>query len=364
MKNLQVSEYLKQNGIEKLQEEFAITVNYHTDLPLCILDYDQIRSKPKDHPIVKECRGLVLETDSWIPVSKGFNRFFNLGEVEWNSNSFTVHTKEDGSYIAVFYYDGKWNINTRKTFGQLPICGDISATWEEVVFSHLELKALSKEFCYIFELVGPKNKIVRDYSEGLILTGLTFLDGYKYKEFPRTLDIAAAIYNRNAGEKKITSTKVHKIKSLKEVEESLQQKEKEDPTFEGYVLVDKETNERVKVKSRTYVDLHHLRGQPGAPWNLKRLLHLILIGESDEVLTYFPEIKDLHNEWKAKLETTYHRVNELYYRKANIQDQKEFALEVKDDPFSSIMFTARKTNKSIEKVWNESTDFIIKKVLE
>lgn len=57
---LQVQEYLT-NGksLEDLQSEFGLNISRHPNLPLVILNYDQIESRPKSHPIIRECRGLV-----------------------------------------------------------------------------------------------------------------------------------------------------------------------------------------------------------------------------------------------------------------------------------------------------------------
>lgn len=84
---LKVQEYLSdyaktlgpQGALNKLNEELAIRVATHEWLPLVILNYDQLDS-PKTHPIVRECRGLVLEMETWKVVARAFERFFNLGE--------------------------------------------------------------------------------------------------------------------------------------------------------------------------------------------------------------------------------------------------------------------------------------------
>lgn len=69
-------EFLKEHGIQKLRDDFAITVKEVDDL--LVLNYNQIES-PKTHPIVIECRSLILDTGFNV-VSRSFDRFFNIYE--------------------------------------------------------------------------------------------------------------------------------------------------------------------------------------------------------------------------------------------------------------------------------------------
>ena len=50
--------------LEGLKAFVGVDYKLHPTLPLVILDYSQINS-PKLHPIVLECRGLVLEMGTW-----------------------------------------------------------------------------------------------------------------------------------------------------------------------------------------------------------------------------------------------------------------------------------------------------------
>ncbi len=112
---LNVQKYLKYGKtIEDLAAELGIKSQKHDTLPLVILNYDQIES-PKTHPIVRECRGLILNSDTYDLVAKSFNRFFNWGEVAdelklFDFSDFYTSTKEDGSLVTLFYFDDKWFI--------------------------------------------------------------------------------------------------------------------------------------------------------------------------------------------------------------------------------------------------------------
>src|SRR5581483_8555835 len=102
---------LTQGKPEDLKTTRGINFYEHPTLPLIGFKYDQIDS-PKTDPIVKEARGIVLGKCTWNVIAKPFNRFFNLGEDQENFkdfdwNDFTCYTKEDGSLMIVYFYDGQ-----------------------------------------------------------------------------------------------------------------------------------------------------------------------------------------------------------------------------------------------------------------
>lgn len=74
---LEVQKYLKTHSLEELKDEFDINYKEYDDR--VILKY-RIDSKPKFHPIVKECRGLILSLPNFDVIARGFDRFFNYGE--------------------------------------------------------------------------------------------------------------------------------------------------------------------------------------------------------------------------------------------------------------------------------------------
>src|SRR3989344_2446115 len=135
---LNVQTYLRTPGntLETLHNELGVEFAEHPTDPLVILNYSQIDS-PKTNSIVMECRGLVLEKETWNIVAKAFNRFFNWGEVtemmaDFDWNNFTANTKEDGSLILFYYYGDHWRINTRGSFGEATI-NNTNITWKEHV---------------------------------------------------------------------------------------------------------------------------------------------------------------------------------------------------------------------------------------
>lgn len=100
---LNVQKYLRSGkSLEDLSKEFYIKANRSTHLPsLVLLKYDQLNS-PSAHPIVVECRGIILdEANDWRVVCYSFNRFFNLGEghaakLDWPNTK--ILAKLDGCF--------------------------------------------------------------------------------------------------------------------------------------------------------------------------------------------------------------------------------------------------------------------------
>jgi tRNA splicing ligase len=143
---LKTQEYLKKNSLEKLIKDYALEATYSpVGESLVILNYSQIDS-PKHSPITKECRGLVLNTQTYEVVAKGFSRFFNYGESReeinnFNWKNFSTQNKEDGSLIIFYWYEDLWFVNTRASFG-LGKVGNSNFTWEELFYQTINEKSI------------------------------------------------------------------------------------------------------------------------------------------------------------------------------------------------------------------------------
>ena len=60
---LQVQKYLANHTFDNLSQDYHIKLTYHPTDPLVILNYDQLES-PKGDKLVRECRGLVLNSET------------------------------------------------------------------------------------------------------------------------------------------------------------------------------------------------------------------------------------------------------------------------------------------------------------
>ena len=91
----------------------------------------------------------------------------------------------------------------------------------------------------------------------------------------------------------------------------------------GFVGYDKEGIPRVKVKSAAYVAIHHIRGEGLNP---KRIAELVISGEEEEYLTYFPEDRDTITPYSVALEGLLTKLIDAMMTYQTVEDQKEFAL--------------------------------------
>lgn len=348
---LKVQEFLLNNGLEKLKAEYNITACQHPTLPLVILNYSQLDKTNKFHPIVRECRGLTLELDSWDIVARSFDRFYNWGEYPVEQEKFDwgsafVQEKIDGSLAIIYNYKGEWTANTRGSFGTGQV-NDSQYTWHDLVqqalgYSFDELRGkLSPHLTYICELVSPYNKIVTAYKE----TALYLLSVF-HKE--AELGWGSASFNG------FKMPDWYHLNDMESVQRWLETKSEIDPTFEGVVAQDI-YRRRIKVKSLTYLGLHRIRGN-GNEVSPKNVIHAIMQGNGPEMAGYFPEVQPMLD----RLAKAHSELCKLYYEWMPVPDQKTFALGVKDHPLCAILFNARKNKVHVAEQWEKSEDILLK----
>lgn len=342
-----------QETLTTIKDELGIKSTVHDDGRV-ILNYDQIES-PKLNECVRECRGLVLDSNNdWELVARAFPRFFNLGENRQEQDEFLWHgsiatDKEDGSLIIIYYWNGKWHANTRGSYGDGNV-GDSIFTWHDLLdMSCPQWRHLDPTYIYVGELCSLYNKVVRMYVEPSFYL-LTAFEGVNELSHMQTLDLAID-YDFEVPE-------IYYFGSEAEVEKYIKKAGEKDSTYEGIVLRDF-NNLRIKVKTPEYVALHRMsnNGNIASP---KNLIPFILKGEEDEVLTYFPELKDYVQEVKDKIEKAWDEVDGYWHCFHDEANRKKFAQAVLPCKFSSILFTAKDRGVHPRVIWLESADFIFK----
>ncbi len=366
---MNVTDYLKNNSLVTLEDQYHLIISRHDSLPLVILNYDQINS-PKTDPLVMECRGLVVEEGTWDVIARPFGRFFNLGEAKnicdsFDWSDFSTMEKVDGTLAILYNYNGQWIVNTRRTFGEgQTVTG---TTWKELFFiaadSNFEefCQDLDPEYTYLFEICSPYNKIVRTYTSPQL-----YLLAVINKNNGEELNIKELV--KLSSDKNIKFPNYFEFHSPDEIIEWLDENAKNDATFEGVVVKDR-NNLRIKIKSKTYVALHQLKSNDNL-FIPKNLVPIVLGAECEEVLTYFPEVSQLVYEIKDKLEGEFQKLLQIWKDNKDVpmDQQKEFALKIKDNMFSSILFSIRKefgenqTEEHLRKSWEKSADLIVKKL--
>lgn len=393
MKNL-IKEYFESGkNLEDLKNELGISSNSFDDL--IVLNYSQIDS-PKTDPLVRMCRGIVIEKDTWNIVHYPFYRFYNFEEVieerkKFNWDKAVATQKIDGSLWGVFNYNGEWYISSRSQIGGFNKTNFGEITFGDIFdraihpFSRDEFFAcLDKNLDYTFELVSPYNQIVTPYSEcEIYLIGLR----NKSNNFSEISLIDAEKIEHIAALIKAEIIKIPKIVPLMDnngkfrgFEEMKNFAEAGESTDEGFVVVDWSSYDdemgafpRVKVKNSSYVALHHLRGTvENGSLNYANILNIIFKNEQDEVLATFPafenlfsEVEEKYNKFMCAFNNSFEKVKsffELSAEKRFDKDiKKEFAMKV-DKQFSSFLFFMFNKNinsihKAIEIMANNKDSF-------
>jgi len=358
--------------LESLSQELHLAVARHPTLPLVNFKYSQIDS-PKLHPIVRECRGIVLEDGTWNLVAKGFNRFFNVGEdaedfAKFDWSNFACTSKEDGSLILLYHYNGEWHVNTSGSFGFGDVQG-YSMTWKDLFWSTSkiqpeDLKGL-ESYTLVFELCTPYNKVVRRYKTSRVYFLSAFIcqpDGWE----ERDIEGVRALYHRFDG-RNVMPPEHYTFPSKDAISEFLISMEDRDKTFEGVILRDS-TDRRYKWKTKTYVAMHQLKDN-GNILLPKRVVPIVLAGEVDEVIAVLPETRTAMLEAKVILDQAYQELIALWTKAKDTPVQKDYAMMVKDHPLCGLLFDMRKkhpkgTEQDLRMLWRTADELLVKKYFD
>ena len=333
-----------------------------------LFKYDQ-KTSDFNIPLVKECRGIILDKDdNWNVIRYAYNKFFNYGEqfvddIDWSTSQ--VQEKIDGSLMTATFWKRKrvvlvstnGTINAFETpvmaqggsfldkcpydtFGAL-----FGAVMDEKCPDWVDTIKRFPDLTFIFELVSPYNKIVVEYDKpDVYLTGIR--NNKTFGEInPRELNYLFL---------EIERPKIYPLNGITECLNAVEALNKDTQGIienEGYVVVDRNWK-RVKIKSPLYAMKHYLLDKPITE---KRVLEIIRVGEKDEFLTYCPNFKkefDYIEEKLIKLEIKMLGLKEEVFKLDNIP-QKEFFNYVKNiDPnLTGWMCECRKHPNITPKEW-------------
>ena len=334
-----------------------------------IFKYNQL-SSDFNNPIVREARGIIFKTGEWeYPVCWPFNKFGNYGEsyapdIDWNTAFVTE--KVDGSLIKVWHDNNNWYISTNGTIDAFKAdLGDIKiSTFGDYFLQALErytpahifrttfeefTNYLKDDLTYMFELVGPYNRVVVPHEE-IKLYFLGVRDKFTGKEYLPTSEVAKVagveMFNRPA------------TYSLATLEDCLQAAKLKTWDDEGFVVCDANFN-RVKIKSPAYVLAHFMRNNNVI--TRKHIIKIILTNEIAEFLCYADEYKE-ELEKVQKLMNSYHNIgNKLAQacRQMILLERKDYAKLVQALPkmFQGLLYKNYERFMSAQeytKDWNEN----------
>ena len=322
---LEIQKYIYENGLDKSILDFGLKAKFYKDKVL--LKYDQLCSNEiMAIPAVQECRGLILELNTWKVLNMAFKKFFNLQEVNAHKIDFeSAHILEklDGTLISLYYHNNTWHTSTTGTAeGEGEVNNKNGTTfsnlfWETInkKYPNFKLEYLSKNVCYAFELTTPWNIVVNPHSDSSVtlLTARNLDEKLKELSREELIDCAKSLHLPI-----VKSFDINKdINNLLKTLENMPWQE------EGYVIVDKFFN-RVKIKNPKYLAVHHLKGKTAE----HNILTIIKSNEIEEFASTFID----RREELYKLKENYEKLisslndiwkNELFFIKPTKEDYLE-----------------------------------------
>ena len=309
---LKVQKFLQIRPLEELEDE-PFNLNITIKDALVLLKYNQFNSDFSNE-IVKECRGLILEKDTWKVVCHPFHKFFNVGE----SNAYQginlaesiSFEKIDGSIIKIYFYNDEWLIATNGTIDARDATNMDGISFRDLFFDVIssdEFEDLTNNFdrenTYLFEIIHPAIQIIVDYDNKKELVFIGMIKNESDTDEIVDYDILGIRKKMEKifGELGIRYPRVFdmsKITDITELGELADIENKEGNEFEGYVTVQMHNGVvvgRVKTKSPKYVQLHHVATGEGVTNNL---LSVLVKNELDEFEVYLEKLpKNVADEY-------------------------------------------------------------------
>lgn len=322
---------------EELLAEPPYCIKTKRDGEYILLEYNHLASD-FNLSIVRECRGIIItyRDGAYKAVAVPFFKFGNAGEayvpeIDWQSA--VVYEKIDGSLMKMWYDRGEWHLSTNGTIDafKAPL-GDFGISFgdyfldafrsmipmlrEDVNIDPWEylINQLNKSHTYMFELVGPKNRVVIGYEKPLIyLLGARSI--YTHYE-ARPEQLCERLF--------FAKLKTYALPSL---EKCIARVEKMSRDEEGFVVCDKNFN-RAKIKSPEYLLAAQLHNN--GVITRRRLLQIIWDGKLDDFVSYCPQYEA---EAEVMLDKYLDFYNRLYclkkqfaqYKSLNRQEYWELA---------------------------------------
>jgi len=262
---------------------YRLNIN-DSDDELMIVTYNS--DSDFSHPVVRESRGIVYNKETMEVVSVGFDKFFNAGEpladnIDWTTA--VVTQKMDGSLVTLFWWNGKWNLKSNGALdaSKVKSQSDPSKSFLDIFNEALKRQplnwdALDHDVCYSFELLAPENRVIIQYEvpELVFILARNRITGEEIRYTQETNPTGIRLPDR------------YDLQSESDVRNMLDIIDRGGrKDVEGFVVEDDKCR-RVKMKTKFYVDAHHLRGEKTL--TIRNAIDIIRAGDIDEYLTYSP----------------------------------------------------------------------------
>jgi hypothetical protein len=125
------------------------------------------------------------------------------------------------------------------------------------------------------------------------------------------------------------------------------------PMDEGDVTKDK-NGWRIKIKNPAYFAIANLR--MNGVISEKRIIKLVIMGDHEEYLNYFPEDGKYFEPYIKAYHTMILIVNALWKQHKDIEDQKEFAMAIKACHVKGVLFAMRNKKQQLGEILDNMTD--------
>lgn len=363
MKTLLVQDYLRSGkSLDDLAAEHGVYGKITNGK--IALNYDMIEAKESD-PLACQCRGLVLEENTFNTIAVPFFRFFNWGgqdhlipkDFDWPSAK--MLEKYDGTLAICYNFKNKWYIGTRSrceadvpmddghtTFAMLfdiALREMLEKNHPNTIFhktSNIQdfmfvFGQKAKDYTFCFEITSPYNRIVCKYDD-IKLTLLMVRNNITLEEeSPESwLD---ENYSGWYGLKVAEEYSFNDTSHMVEIVNSWLPE-----NHEGVVLVDKNFN-RIKVKNIAYCLYNRLRDSLST--SVKGCIEAILLGKDDDLIGMMPPtISDRLVRLKPVIAQVFKQVEAEYEEIKHVEVMKEFASYAEFKLWPAVMY-ALKRNK-------------------
>ena len=297
-----ITDYMKQHNNWK--DDFKnLGIKINEDEQFYIFNYDI--DCDFSSSLVQEARGIIIDKNTLEVVCWPFNKFFNYHEkyaanIDWSTAR--VQQKLDGSIVKLWFnkYTNSWQWSTNGVINAKNAQTDKSPKYHnfrELVlgcdnYIDIPWPALEKDKTYIFELVGPDNKVVIDYTTNHLyhIGTRSNITGKEYDTY-----LGAAVHGGF-----IDHPKEYSLNSLQDCLIAIDYLNGEVLTDEGFVVVDAKRR-RIKIKTSEYLFYHRFCNN-----NLTKKMVIELLQTDDisvdNIIKQYPIFEDMINHYQSEIE--------------------------------------------------------------
>ena len=343
MKN---SNYVTKEFLEKLSEEVKngyVTVHRNPDKKIFNYTYSRLTEQENHwNEITLRTRGLILDSNGRI-IFNCPSKFFNFQQNNFANDTyerikddFKIYEKLDGSAIWVVN-DSEYGfvVSSKSSFTSE------HAVWAKEIIEQKfkEKDSIFKEgICYCFELIHPENRIVVDYGEEktLKLWGLKTQSGETIELEDNTIDTSYFETPKFLG--------TNNDKDI--IDNYIKQKNVEGVVLKGI------GDDRIKIKSQTYLELHRIK----TDCTPNRILELLMSGKRvsdyDFPDEFLKEVQSYEDIYLKKYQQIYNQIESAEKVLHNLSD-KEIGLAKIDGFLKSGIFNLRRNRDISNLIWRK-----------